>query len=116
MIFIDDIDSDELSLKACIYADDAGWNRYGNEAPYEVHSAFVAGYMDGYRAAIEDEKKRYAEAKKLIEETHKKERELQLATIYECSKQENISLLENKITKQSKELLNRLKAERFGDK
>ena len=116
MIFIDDIDGDELSLKACAYADDAGWKRYGNEAPYEVNSAFVAGYMDGYRAAIEDEKKRYAEAKKLIEETHKKERELHLATIYKRSKEENIALLEKQLTEQGKELLNRYREERFKDK
>lgn len=116
MLFIDDVDSDELSLKACVYADDAGWKRYGYEAPYEVSNAFCSGYMDGYRAAINDEKNRYAEAKKLIEETHRKERELHLVTIYKRSKEENIALLESKLTKQSKELLNRLRAERFGDK
>lgn len=116
MLFIDDVDSNELSLKACAYADDAGWKRYGNEAPYDVHMAFVAGYMDGYRAAIEDEKARYAEAKKLIEETHKKEQKLHIAKIYKRCKEENIALLESKLTEQTKELLNRLRAERFGDK
>ena len=112
MIFLDDIDCDELSLKACTYADDVGWKRYGNETPYDVHMASVAGYRDGYRAAIADEKAKYAEAKKLIEETHRKERELHLATIYKRSKEENIKLLENKLTEQGKELLNRMRAQR----
>jgi hypothetical protein len=116
MIFIDDIDSDELSLKACVYADDAGWKRYGNEAPYEVSSAFCSGYMDGYRAAIADEKAKYAEAKKLIEEAHQKERALYLATINKLSKKEIIEHWENKLSEQSKRLLDRMRSERFEDK
>jgi hypothetical protein len=115
MIFIDDVDSDELSLKACVYANDAGWKRYGGEPSYEVNSAFIEGYMAGYRAAIADEKTRYAEAKQLIEETHKKERELYLATIYKGTKEEAIKLLENKLTEQGKLLLDKMRAEKFKD-
>lgn len=116
MIFIDDIDSDELSLKACVYAADAGWQRYGNEAPYEVSTAFCSGYMDGYRAAIADEKARYAEAKKRIEEAHQKEKALYLASVNKLSKEEIIEHWEKKLSERAKKLLDRMRSERFEDK
>jgi hypothetical protein len=107
MIFIDDPDSNELSLKACEFADASGYKYNGERVSYETHMGIVKGYTAGYLQAIADEKAKYQEALKLIDETHRKERSAHLAFIYKRSKEESIMLLEQKLEREGKELLNR---------
>lgn len=81
MVFIDDIDSEKLLLKACVYADDNGFNLDQTEKHWKEKNALTAGFMAGYRAAIEDENEAYQEAVKKVQEATKRERARILAIV-----------------------------------
>jgi hypothetical protein len=85
MMFIDDVDEDELSIMAWDFVDKHGW--IGQiEAPYEVRDALYKGFYAGYEQARKDEKEMYAGAKQLIEKTHRKQRYKIIAAIYKKEK------------------------------
>ena len=86
-MFIDDIDEDQLSIQAWAFVDKHGW--IGQiEAPYQVRDALYKGFYAGYEQARKDEKEMYKEAKRLIEETHRKQRYQDMAAIYKAPKDE----------------------------
>lgn len=81
MVFIDDIDSEKLLLKACAYAEANGYNLDQTEKHWKEKNALTAGFMAGYRAAIEDEDEAYQEAVKKVQEATKRERARILAIV-----------------------------------
>ena len=87
MMFIDDVDEDELSIMAWGFVEEHGW--IGQiESPCEVRDALYKGFYAGYEQAREDEKERYKTAKQLIEETHRKQRYKDMAEHYKSKKEE----------------------------
>ena len=83
MMFIDDIDEDQLSIQAWAFVDKHGW--IGQiEAPYQVRDALYKGFYAGYEQARKDEKQMYDEAIKLIQESQNRGHDpnLYLATGY----------------------------------
>lgn len=81
MMFIDDIDEDQLSIQAWAFVDKHGW--IGQiEAPYQVRDALYKGFYAGYEQARKDEKQMYDKAIKLIQESQNRQRCQDLAAIF----------------------------------
>lgn len=74
MVFIDDIDEEELMLKACAFSSDRGFNLDQTEMTWKEKNCLVVGYLAGYRNAIRDEKELYDEAVAKVQEAEKKAR------------------------------------------
>jgi hypothetical protein len=81
MVFIDDIDDEKLILKACVYAEENGYNLDQTEKHWKEKNSLTAGFMAGYRAAIKDEDEAYQDALKKIQEATKRERTRILAIV-----------------------------------
>lgn len=62
MVFIDDIDDEDLLLQACAYAEANGFNLDQTEKHWKEKNSLTAGFMAGYRAAIQDENDAYQDA------------------------------------------------------